>query len=94
MTLKIEQHWRVEHDVLPGPFDVYSPTDNWWKPIQEKNVPGTLVGRQVGRPFASCEGLFRPTLTRLTFTAPEGTEFELRDQLRSEEHTSELQSQR
>jgi len=90
VALPIERHWRVDHTVITDTigrrnFDVYTPDSNWWSStpaIEEPHHgPGVLEGRQVGNPSGICDTLFRPTLTRLTFTAPDGTEYELRDQL-------------
>jgi len=65
-------------------YDFYTPTTNWWTgnpDMEGPKGPGTLQIRYEGLPAATCEGLYRRTLTRLTFTTPDGTEYELRDQL-------------
>jgi RHS repeat-associated protein len=54
----------------PPAFDV---TPDWWEGLRPGYGPGVLQGR-VAR-----QGRSGPTLTRLTFTAPDGTEYELRD---------------
>ena len=60
----------------------YFPTANWWAGIKPGYGPGVLHGR-VGQfgPQVCQDSTMRAftTLTRLTFTAPDGTEFELRD---------------
>lgn len=79
VMLRIDsEHWRVEKDVSDGPG--YSVTPNTWEGIRPGYGPGVLQGRR------SC--FISPTtnrctraLTRLTFTAPDGTEYELHDQL-------------
>jgi RHS repeat-associated protein len=93
MTLPIEQHWRVI--TVPVPhcdqtgctyYDSetrYIADPNWWTGIQPGYGPGVLQGRQAGDYAANVQGcslgVFHLTLTRLTFTAADGTEFELRD---------------
>src|SRR2546425_1048287 len=72
---------------VPCPNSSYNkspPTTYWWSPnptYDGPQGPGTLQMRYEGLPASFCEGLYRRTLTRLTFTAPDGTEYELRDQL-------------
>src|SRR6266404_4749323 len=85
-----ENHWRVRktYDRMIDDYK-YSPTQYWWKGSPGYG-PGTLMGRQVAFESApsSCVhdafGNPKPwpqyTLTRLTFTTPDGTEYELRDQ--------------
>jgi RHS repeat-associated protein len=85
-----ENHWRVRktYDRMIDDYK-YSPTQYWWKGGPGYG-PGTLMGRQVAFESApsSCVhdafGNPKPwpqyTLTRLTFTTPDGTEYELRDQ--------------
>lgn len=77
----IEQHWRMDHQVLPGEVEIHTPLYNPWTPLDVGYSPGVLYGRQVNeggcQQGLSAEG----TLTRLTFVAADGTEFELRDKL-------------
>ncbi|HJP95486.1 MAG TPA: hypothetical protein VJ875_26295, partial [Pyrinomonadaceae bacterium] len=94
MTLPIEQHWMVQTVAAPHCDQsscIYNPSDyryianpTWWTGIQPGYGPGVLQGRQTGDYLQSVQGcgsgvVFHYTLTRLTFTAPDGTEFELRD---------------
>jgi len=88
MTLPIESKWRVSDVAIPqldGSFrHVYIPVPNWWEGIKPGYGPGVLQGRQAGYDTLDCPDgttIFPVTLTRLTFTAPDGTEYELRDQL-------------
>lgn len=89
MQLFIEQRWRVVHDHTEyngQSWDGYSPDSNWWAGLEPGYGPGVLEGRQVTYldqycPVGSGEYLPQQTLTRLTFTTPDGTEYELRDVL-------------
>ncbi|HEY4423150.1 MAG TPA: hypothetical protein VGN10_03035 [Pyrinomonadaceae bacterium] len=69
---------------LPEPQTTYLhfPTANWWTGIKPGYGPGVLQGRVAQFEAQVCsDSTIRAneTLTRLTFTAPDGTEFELRD---------------
>jgi YD repeat-containing protein len=69
---------------LPDPqvSYLYFPTANWWSGIRPGYGPGVLQGRVAQLDAQVCsDSTMRAgmTLTRLTFTAPDGTEFELRD---------------
>ena len=69
---------------LPEPQTTYLhfPTANWWTGIKPGYGPGVLQGRVAQFDAQVCpDATMRAneTLTRLTFTAPDGTEFELRD---------------
>lgn len=69
---------------LPEPQTTYLhfPTANWWSGIKPGYGPGVLQGRVAQWDAQVCpDATMRAneTLTRLTFTAPDGTEFELRD---------------
>ncbi len=93
MMLPIEQHWQVITVAVPtcGPTGCTYPEANyryianplWWTGVRPGFSPGVLQGRQSGSQpiyLQACGGhVFSKTLTRLTFTAPNGTEFELRD---------------
>ena len=81
MMLPIEQHWRVE-SFYPS-FNV--PVYNWWQGLTPGYGPGVLQGRQSAETCIGELGEIRNSLTRLTFTTPEGTEFELVDQLKQGE---------
>lgn len=87
MTLRLEQKWIVDKEVTPGEPTMYYPNPNWWtldgfKPLYSA---GRLETRQGGSKEFNLQcglGFIHVwTLTRLTFTAPDGTEYELRDQL-------------
>jgi RHS repeat-associated protein len=87
MTLRLEQKWVVDKEVTPGEPTMYYPNANWW--TLDGFKPNYSVGRLETRQGGSKEfnlqcglGYIHVwTLTRLTFTAPDGTEYELRDQL-------------
>ena len=82
--------WRVRktYDKIIEDYK-YSPTQSWWG-IMGGYGPGALVGRKTAFELSvsSClrDAYGNPqnwpnyTLTRLTFTMPDGTEYELRDQ--------------
>jgi RHS repeat-associated protein len=88
MTLPIELHWQVFHWSFPPlppafePIESDIPLPTWWTPLRPGYGPGVLFGRRAGMnkacgaPLGSSIGY---TLTRLTFSAPDGTEYELRD---------------
>jgi RHS repeat-associated protein len=94
MMLNIEQHWQVQTVAVPTcdfsgctyPESNYRYIANpiWWTGIRPGFSPGVLQGRQSGSDAffsAGCANtIYNKTLTRLTFTAPDGTELELRDQ--------------
>jgi RHS repeat-associated protein len=84
MVLKINSAWTAEKLLTPNPphVDLF-PT--WWSqggtPVYG---PGSLVGRESATFATNCTGpppspIAQTTLGRLTFTAPDGTETELRD---------------
>ena len=94
MMLPIEQHWQVKTVAVPTcdwsgctyPESNYRYIANpvWWDGIRPGFSPGVLQGRRAGTSpgnwASGCPGpIYLKTLTRLTFTAPDGTEFELRD---------------
>lgn len=86
MTLRIETKWIVEKEYGLGQPNTYTPTTVWWGVDGQQPIysVGKIEGRQAGsRDFVNiypCGYVHRETLTRLTFTTPDGTEYELRDQ--------------
>ena len=76
------KYWTVTHRPIGTDGDVLdTPSPNWWT----RNAgygPGVLVGRQSGYGTSGCSSgrKYFQTLTRLTFTAGDGTEYEFRDQ--------------
>ncbi len=69
---------------LPDPQVTYHyfPSANWWAGIKPGYGPGVMQGRVAQFDAQVCsDSTMRAvqTLTRLTFTAPDGTEFDLRD---------------
>jgi len=84
ITLRIDFKWRVDKE-FDGINRYYAQpgwwTDFGWAPVYSM---GRMEMRQGGsRNFvliSGCGYVHEQTLTRLTFTAPDGTEYELRDQ--------------
>src|SRR6266404_423310 len=79
IPLVLEQHWRV----METPTHVFTPDYNVWTGIHLLYGPGMLTSRMVGvASFNSCPDqvqYFFPSVNRLTFTGPDGSETELRD---------------
>jgi RHS repeat-associated protein len=87
MVMRIEHKWLVHKEQQLGVANRYVPDANWWNP-ESFNViysVGRLDMRKAvsnDQPDVHCGAyIYHETLTRLTFTAPDGTEYELRDQL-------------
>lgn len=75
--------WTVQHRPIADGETVNSPTYNWWDP-KPGYGPGILVGRHSGDGTYICSGnvkRYMQTLSRLTFSTADGTEYEFRDQL-------------
>lgn len=89
VKLTINHKWTVKSE-LDGYGNVYRYAEeyNWneWFHDDKGYSPGQLVGRKAGALLSHCPNggdgwtTYARTLTRLTFTAPDGTEYELRDQ--------------
>jgi RHS repeat-associated protein len=86
MTLPIEQHWTMDHYGPDGDgFQSDTPNANWWNVITPGYYPGVMHKRQTGTVARACnrgsytDYIYRSTVTRLTFTAADGTEYELVD---------------
>lgn len=80
MVMRIEKKWIVEKELGLGQPNRYTPSAAWWG--VDGQEPIYSVGKMAMRQAATGESFSnRETLTRLTFTAPDGTEYELRDQL-------------
>jgi hypothetical protein len=66
-------------------YTEYWPNHTGWGGLKPGFTPGVLQGRQTGKRITTGCGWnpnsWDSTLTRLTFTAADGTEFELRDKL-------------
>lgn len=78
MMLAVDSvHWTIDSD--DGVPTGYTP--NWWSPLKVGYGPGVLQGR--GITWTTEELPHSPGITtylpRLTFTTPDGTEYELRD---------------
>lgn len=78
--LSVAERWRIEVIQHQGFQPLYSPTINWWDAMHAGYGPGVLSGRKTGS-VLWCGINYHTTFTRLTFTTPDGTEMELRDQL-------------
>jgi hypothetical protein len=85
------KRWRVRYSstTVQGEevFRTWTPTTSHWNGPEVGYDAGLLVGRQVGvhqlnHPVTCTptQRIYKFTLTRLVFTAPDGTEYELRDQ--------------
>ncbi len=81
--------WRVE-TYLENEYTAVIPTADWWTGLEVGYGPGILQGRSGALQTRRCRQNYYPyayynvnkyTYTTLTFTAPDGTEYELRDQL-------------
>jgi len=87
IAMHIDRKWSVNKEQINPPTNTYTPTWVWWSEDGTDPVlsGGKMEMRQGGsRDFvigSTCGFIHRQTLTRLTFTAPNGTEYELRDQL-------------
>lgn len=82
VTVPFDFRWTVRHQRHINDTFTEVPATNWWGGIYDPYGPGTLQGRQVNDGSCGAPGspLVTVSLTRLTFTTPDGTEFELRDQ--------------
>lgn len=85
MMLNIQQRWRVIGSPVCSPCGpVYVPTYNWWTGYKPGYGPGVMEGRasESGEQQDHSGAVWpQTTLTRFTFTAADGTEYELRDAL-------------
>jgi RHS repeat-associated protein len=94
ITLPIERKWRVTHTVhdpnIPNcpacethPVEHhYKPQSNWYTALKPDFSPGVMIVRMSGQDpgeIKTCGTVYRKTLARLAFVAPDGTEYELRD---------------
>jgi RHS repeat-associated protein len=81
ITLQVQKKWTVQRHFEPGVGYFYYADGAWW------NESGVGVSLDVGRVDIRTGYREQPTgfpvegLTRVTFTAPDGTEYEFRDQL-------------
>lgn len=84
MTRPVEQTWTIfrQENEITGVVSYY-PEPNWWTTIKPGYGPGVLQGRSSGTGSGRCNEYspykYGKTLTRLTFTAGDGTEYEFRD---------------
>ena len=86
VTLPIEQHWTVDKYTDPSDpaLTSFMANGNWWEVVKPGYYPGVMQRRMVGSISMRCSPtlyVWRRTITRLTFTANDGTEYELVDQL-------------
>lgn len=80
IPLRIERKW-LAIKTFNGGY-VHTPEPNDWQDIDPGYGPGILIGRVIGLPGQNCGSVgtsYTETLTRLTFTAGDGTEYQLRD---------------
>ncbi len=87
ITLHLEQKWTVTKHIEPGVGAFYWAEPGWWS--EDAGGWRTLDAGRVNirrggstTYYLSCGGYVNhASLSRITFTAPDGTEYELRDQL-------------
>jgi RHS repeat-associated protein len=82
ITLHVEKKWTVHKHLEPGVGAFYFADSGWWS--EEGEGLSIFSAGKVDIRSAHREqptGYPVETLTRITFTAPDGTEYELRDQL-------------
>lgn len=81
--------WSVRHSQTET-TETWTPTHDWWADTSPGYGAGRMLGRKSGvgtLPTSGCPGLpqnrqfYQLTLTTITFTAPDGTEYDFRDQL-------------
>jgi RHS repeat-associated protein len=98
MMLPIQQKWLIGHYFSPSTNQhFYWPDPNWWGNGMSPGLsPGVMQARSSGIGAYTCENEVGPrpryyhSLTRLTFTTGDGTEYELRDQLTNGKPADEL----
>jgi YD repeat-containing protein len=87
VTLSIDRRWSIEQN-YNDQTNSYSniPVEYWWEGVEPGYGPGVLQLRsggdgsiQCGNSMTGIVHVFTKTLTRLTFTSSDGTEYELRD---------------
>jgi RHS repeat-associated protein len=83
LVLKVETRWRIEENAVGGGGTFFYPTYNWWTGAPTPGYgPGSLTARIEIQGDSSCAthpfGSYQ-SLLRFTFTAADGTEYELRD---------------
>ena len=88
IMMPLERKWRVIDIHLPQPDGsvnhLYMPATSLWKTLPVLYNPGGVEGRQAGSEIMTCPDntdIYYESLTRLTFTIADGTEYELRDAL-------------
>jgi RHS repeat-associated protein len=80
ITLPLERHWRTIKSGTHAPFTYY-PKEGGWVSFLPGYGAGVMVERLIGvNDMFSCQPV-TDALTRLTFTAPDGTEYEFHDVL-------------
>jgi RHS repeat-associated protein len=82
LVLKLEQHWRIEHGYCAGCTGPYYATDNWWTFLNPGYGPGVMQYRTAfegDEVNGNGEHFPDNSLMRVTFTASDGTEYEMRD---------------
>ncbi len=86
LVLPLQRKWTVANVYIPETESYsYLPGEEWWSKRSLFN-PGKIEGRYGGSGKRRCNDdslndVYLNSLTRLTFTAPDGTEIELRDHL-------------
>jgi RHS repeat-associated protein len=86
LTIHIDQKWNISKEVNPGHSAYYFGHSTWWS--EDDGGNHTISAGRVRIRRGGSEDFYGPdcgdyryrkTLTRITFVAPDGTEYELRD---------------
>ncbi|HEV7746081.1 MAG TPA: RHS repeat-associated core domain-containing protein [Pyrinomonadaceae bacterium] len=81
LTIHIDQKWTISKEVNPGHNAYYFGHSTWWSEDDGGNHTISAGRVRIRRGLYKWSGGVFKALTRITFTAPDGTEYELRDQL-------------
>jgi RHS repeat-associated protein len=79
LTLHIDQKWTISKEVNPGHAAYHFGHSTWWSEDDGGNHTISAGRVRIRRGLLKNSGGVLKTLTRITFTAPDGTEYELRD---------------
>lgn len=78
IMLRINQKWTVNKEINPGHSAFHFGHSTWWSE-DEGPITFSIGGVRIRRGLLKNSGGILKSLTRITFTAPDGTEYELRD---------------
>jgi len=80
ITIHIDQRWTISKEVNPGHDAYHFGHSSWWSEDDGGNHTITAGRVRIRRGILKNSSGWQKLLTRITFTAPDGTEYELRDQ--------------